>query len=217
MLKLGEALPGLEIKFLSGPTLSVWSGKHLFIKHLFFPPSCKRSFSPLKSQTPNPHPRQLRMANKPQPPTWLPAALIFLCGFCTYLNLFFSCCSVLYQFTSQRAWNSRVKNFSPQQLVSRAGATLLTDHCLLQGYGSWEILASPIGMAEGKNSYHVSLLDLCLRVQWKLEWCESFFSFSKFRLVGKHICETSSLGIATVVKIYYEYSWFFWVLFIFIF
>ena len=55
---------------------------------------------------------------------------------------------------------------------------------------SWDLWKMP---AEGKNSYHVSLLNLCLRMCWK--WaCESPFRFLKLRWVGENIRVNWLLG-----------------------
>ena len=70
------------------------------------------------------------------------------------------------------------------------------------GGRSWDLWQEPV---KGQNPYHVSVLGLCLQVQWKWEWGESF---SKFRSRRKIFVWTSALATATLEKISSEYSCF---------
>lgn len=136
-------------------------GKYLFIKHLFFSSSSKLSSSPLKSQTPTPFP-YLKMASKRQPPDCLWISYSYVAS--VWTQICSSPVSLSYiNFLAKAPRKVEETNFLPNSWVSQAGATVLADYCLLRGCGSWEILAPLINVAEGRNSYHVSLLNLCLQ------------------------------------------------------
>ena len=69
-----------------------------------------------------------------------------------------------------------------QVLVSTVGPSQSGCICSGPTERSWDLWKM---LAEGKNSYHISLLDLCLRMCWK--WaCESPFRFLKLRWAGEN-------------------------------
>lgn len=110
--------------------------------------------------------------------------------------LLMSCVNLIIR-TAKEPKRKEEKSFPPLQFWCPTWGSSLAGPYSFRGYCSEEILGPLTSMAEGKNSYHISLLDLCL--QGLLEARVSF-SFSKFRLAGENIWVNLFLGHSDFCK-----------------